>query len=134
MLKKNKATGGSVEFSDARLSWSRRVSPLVLLFTLECLMIDPLSADTAVRFDIAAQPLPTALKIFAEQAHMQVLYEQGIVTKAVSNAVSGDLDKRVALERLLRGTGLEVVYSEENAVTIRRSGVETKERRSKGDD
>src|SRR6266404_1248435 len=76
------------------------------------------SADPA-RFDIAAQPLPNALKSFAAQAKMQLLYRFDIVNHATANPVTGQLEKHAALEQLLRGTGLEAVYSNENTATIR---------------
>lgn len=76
-------------------------------------------AESLVRFDIAAQPLPAALKEFASQASMQLLYRYEAVDGAMANAVIGDFEKRAALEMLLRGTGLEVVFSKDNAATIR---------------
>src|SRR3984885_14324213 len=76
------------------------------------------SADPA-RFDIAAQPLPAALKNFAAQAKMQLLYRYDIVSHATASPVAGQLEKHVALELLLRGTGLEAVYSNDNTATIR---------------
>src|ERR1700692_3958216 len=76
------------------------------------------SADPA-RFDIAAQPLPNALKNFAAQAKMQLLYRCDIVSRATAGPVTGQLEKHAALEQLLRGTGLEAVYSSENTATIR---------------
>src|SRR5450631_3984566 len=76
------------------------------------------SADPA-RFDIAAQPLPNALKNFAAQAKMQLLYRFDIVSHATASPVNGQLEKHAALEQLLRGTGLEAVYSNENTATIR---------------
>src|ERR1700739_4451536 len=76
------------------------------------------SADPA-RFDIAAQPLPSALKNFAAQAKMQLLYRYDVVSHATARSVSGQLEKHAALEQLLRGTGLEAVYSNENTATIR---------------
>jgi iron complex outermembrane recepter protein len=75
-------------------------------------------ADSA-HFDITAQSLPAALKQFAEQAHMQLLYQADAVSNATGNAVSGELDKHQALEQLLNGTGLEPVYSSDTAATIR---------------
>src|ERR1700737_5115171 len=63
------------------------------------------SADPA-RFDIAAQPLPNALKNFAAQAKMQLLYRYEIVSHATASPVTGQLEKHAALELLLRGTGL----------------------------
>src|SRR3984885_8364480 len=76
------------------------------------------SADPA-RFDIAAQPLPTALKTFAAQAKMQLLYRYDIVSHATASPVSGQLERHAALGLLLRGTGLEAVYSNDNTATIR---------------
>src|SRR5882757_6976055 len=76
------------------------------------------SADPA-QFDIAPQPLPSALKNFAAQAKMQLLYRYDIVSRATANPVTGQLEKHSALEQMLRGTGLEAVYSGENTATIR---------------
>ncbi len=76
------------------------------------------SADPA-QFDITPQPLPDALKHFAAQAKMQLLYRYDIVSHAMANPVAGALEKHFALEQLLRGTGLEAIYSSENTATIR---------------
>ena len=77
-------------------------------------------ADTA-KFNIPAQPLGAALRAFADQAKMQLLYESGAVGDAIGSAVTGEMEKRDALEILLRDTGLEAVYSSEDAATIRPS-------------
>ncbi len=82
-------------------------------------------ADPA-QFDIAAQPLPNALKTFATQAKMQLLYRYDIVSRATATAVAGKLEKHTALEQMLRGTGLEAVYSNENTATIRLISPEAK--------
>lgn len=84
------------------------------------------SADPA-RFDIAAQPLPTALKNFAAQAKMQLLYRYDIVSHATASPVTGRLDRHAALDLLLRGTGLEAVYSNDNTATIRLISAEDKQ-------
>src|SRR5882757_8585182 len=76
------------------------------------------SADPA-RFDITAEPLPNALKHFAAQAKMQLLYRYDVVNHATATPVTGQLEKHAALERLLQGTGLEAVYSDANTATIR---------------
>ena len=83
------------------------------------------SADPA-RFDIAAQPLPTALKNFAAQAKMQLLYRYDIVSHKTASPVTGQLEKHAALDLLLRGTGLEAVYSNDNTATIRLISAEEK--------
>src|SRR5258707_14350754 len=76
------------------------------------------SGDPA-RFDIAAEPLPNAVKNFATQAKMQLLYRYDVVSHATASPVTGRLEKHAALERLLQGTGLEAVYSNGNTATIR---------------
>jgi hypothetical protein len=85
-----------------------------------------LSAPLAVladpqQFDIPAQPLPSALKAFALQAHVQLLYVYNVVADGRGNAVRGELDARRALDELLRGTGFEAAYASDTEITIRRA-------------
>ncbi len=95
----------------------RSLRHCALLFLTLC---SPLALADALRFDIPAQPLPEALKIFADQAKMQLLYQPEAISAGMSNAVVGDFEKRTALELLLKGTGYEVVFSKGNAATVRR--------------
>jgi iron complex outermembrane recepter protein len=90
-------------------------------------------ADTA-RFEIKAEPLPAALKAFAQQAHMQLLYEYAIVQDVRGNSVIGIIEKHAALKKLLRNTGLEVVFTSANAATIKPTPahVPTDEQKSSG--
>src|SRR5688572_14782548 len=71
---------------------------------------DPAAGDP-VRFDIPEQPLPQALKAFAAQSNMQVLYRQRAVVRTTAHAVVGEYEPQDALKLLLAGTGLEAVYS-----------------------
>src|SRR3984885_10293162 len=101
---------------------------MAVLHALACVILaapGTASADPA-RFDIAAQPLPTALKSFAAQAKMQLLYRYDIVSHATASPVTGQLERHAALDLLLRGTGLEAVYSNENTATIRLISAEDK--------
>jgi outer membrane receptor protein involved in Fe transport len=77
-------------------------------------------ADSA-QFNIPAQPLPAALKTFAAQADMQLLYKYDVVEGARGNQVIGDFEKHAALRKLLRNTGFTAVYSSDSAATIIRS-------------
>src|ERR1700675_3249600 len=95
-------------------------APVLILATPGTARADP------ARFDIAAQPLPTALKNFAAQAKMQLLYRYDIVSHATASPVTGQLERHAALDLLLRGTGLEAVYSNENTATIRLISAEDK--------
>lgn len=99
-------------------------SPIPGAFLAALLLAAPLTsrADEPVHFQIAAQPLVPALKAFAEQANMQLLYKHDVVERATANAVMGDFGRRSALEQLLRGTGLEIVFTAEDAATIRAKG------------
>ncbi|MCD9006333.1 TonB-dependent receptor [Luteimonas sp. XNQY3] len=74
---------------------------------------------TTVAFDIPSQPLSAALKTFADQAGMQLLYRTEAVGNATARPVQGQMDRREALRQLLEGTGLEVIYSADDAATIR---------------
>lgn len=74
-------------------------------------------ADTA-RFEIKAEPLSVALKAFAQQAHMQLLYEYVIVKDLRGNPVIGIIDKHTALKELLQNTGMEAVFTSNDAATI----------------
>jgi len=101
---------------------------IAVLHALACALLaapGKASADPA-RFDIAAQPLPTALKNFAAQAKMQLLYRYDIVSHKTANPVTGQLERHAALDLLLRGTGLEAVYSNDSTATIRLISAEEK--------
>src|ERR1700691_4061470 len=101
---------------------------MAVLHALACAILatpGKASADPA-RFDIAAQPLPTALKNFAAQAKMQLLYRYDIVSHATASPVSGKLERHAGLDLLLRGTGLEAVYSNQNTANIRLISTEDK--------
>ena len=82
-------------------------------------LVPLLAMGASARFDIDRQPLSAALKAFADQSHMQLLYEHDTVAGITANAVTGELDTHAALESLLRHSGLEVIYSSDTAATIR---------------
>src|SRR3954467_13500566 len=84
-----------------------------------------LAAADSQTFDSPAQPLPSALKAYAEQSHVQLLYVYSAVANASGNAVHGDLDTHQALNELLRNTGFEAAYTSDREVTIRRTEAPT---------
>jgi len=59
-----------------------------------------------VRFDIAAQPLATALDQFARQAGLQLVFAPQLAQGRQAPAVQGAHEVRQALDALLRGSGL----------------------------
>lgn len=78
------------------------------------------SAQAAeVAFDIAAQPLATALRAFSAQAHEQVLFDDVAVTGRNAPAVRGRYTPRQALDRLLAGSGIQVIQSRKGVYTLR---------------
>jgi iron complex outermembrane receptor protein len=77
-------------------------------------------------FDIGSQPLPDALRNFATQAKMQLLYRYDVVRNATATPVTGQFEKHAALEQMLRGTGLIAIYSGANTATIRSVSTEKK--------
>ncbi len=111
-------TRGGVHGNDKRLGQESRHTGTRLYIGVAGHCRGGESADPA-QFDIAAQPLPNALKTFATQAKMQLLYRYDIVSRATATAVAGKLEKHAALEQMLHGTGLEAVYSNEDTATIR---------------
>ena len=65
----------------------------------------PLERET--RFDIPAQPLSAALKAFANQAGLQILFPPELVEGRRSSQVQGEKKGVEALRQLLEGTNLE---------------------------
>ncbi|MEJ0038989.1 MAG: TonB-dependent receptor [Gammaproteobacteria bacterium] len=76
------------------------------------------AADLAskVHFDISAQPLPSALLKYSDQAGVQIASTAEIIEDKATPGVVGTLVARNALEQLLSGTGL--VYEVIDASTV----------------
>ncbi|MEG2004771.1 MAG: TonB-dependent siderophore receptor [Bilophila sp.] len=88
-------------------------------------MAVPAQAQQAVAFDISAQPLASALRLFSQQAKQQVLFNQAIVAGRSAPAVKGSLTPRQALDRLLAGTGIAVIQSQPDAFTLKGAPADT---------
>ena len=76
----------------------------------------PMPGD--VHFDIAAQPLESALVAYTRTTGLAVLVRSGLTAGRRGQAVQGRYEPADALERLLAGTGLEVRYSSKQAFTL----------------
>lgn len=61
------------------------------------------------RFDLPAQPLAASLSRLAQQAQVQVLFDESLLRGLRAPALSGSYGVREALERLLVGSELELV-------------------------
>lgn len=94
--------------------WCRRAALLQVLIAVSAtaLPVPVLAQQAAVsgaaRFSIPAQPLPSAIEAFIRATGWQVGYATGAAGAKRSNAVSGTMSPRQALQTMLAGTGLQV--------------------------
>lgn len=75
--------------------------------------------EASVAFDIAAQPLANALRAFATQGRQQLLFDEDRLAGLRAPTLQGRYAPRAALDRLLAGTGIEVVASAPGLFTLR---------------
>ncbi|MGV6493236.1 TonB-dependent receptor domain-containing protein [Stenotrophomonas rhizophila] len=94
----------------------------------------PVLAQSAVagtatphRFDIPAQPLAEALRVYMRQSGVQVAWPVALTDGLRSSAVSGELDAQVALQQMLRGSGLAMRAVGTDAVTLERAPTASRE-------
>ncbi|MEJ1962036.1 MAG: TonB-dependent receptor [Gammaproteobacteria bacterium] len=71
-------------------------------------------------FQIETQPVSSALRAFAEQAQVQLIFSEADVGSLNSSPVIGYLSPRAALESLLHGTALEFEFTESNVAVVRK--------------
>ena len=73
-------------------------------------------------FDIAAQPLTTALTLFGQQSGLQVTVHGTLPRDIAAPEVRGTMSNQEALTRLLAGSGLTYVAADERTVAIEKPG------------
>ena len=83
-----------------------------------CRGAEPAGASQTISFDIAPQPLTSALNAFALQAHQQILFTPEIVQGKTTRGVKGTFTADVALARLLANTGLEFSRSTDGMILV----------------
>lgn len=74
--------------------------------------------ETAIGFDIAPQPLDSALTAFSEAAGLQVVVSGELTRGIASPGARGRLTPRDAITVLLSGTGLSYRYVDADTVTL----------------
>lgn len=74
--------------------------------------------EIRVEFDIPAQPLVQALRQFAEQTGLQLVYETRLAEGRASAPVHGMAEAREALEDLLSGTRLQFEFLDARTVAL----------------
>jgi hypothetical protein len=102
----------------------------IALFLLSSLMTTGSDAEPApggmkngddlpvVIFDIPAQPLEAALKIFGSTTQLTLFYESSIVAGHRSFPVHGEFPVDAALRVMLQGTGLSTASFDRGSITI----------------
>lgn len=75
-------------------------------------------ATSRLPTNIPAESLTSALKSFAKERTLQVLYRDDLVQGIKTKGAVGTLTAAETLDRLLRGTGLTYRYVDEKTVTI----------------
>ncbi|MCW5620275.1 MAG: TonB-dependent receptor, partial [Burkholderiales bacterium] len=75
--------------------------------------------DRQIQFDIPAQSLESALKVFQTQSGAQVLYAPEAVVGKNGATVSGEMTASEAARQLLQGSGLEAEVDGGGRLTIR---------------
>ena len=70
-------------------------------------------------FSIKAQSMREALKAFAEQADVQLLYTEKDVAALTSDGIAGAYSREDAIARLLAGSGLEFDFPSANTLVVR---------------
>ncbi|HEX2054986.1 MAG TPA: TonB-dependent receptor, partial [Nitrospiraceae bacterium] len=97
----------------------RQVAAFISMLTL-AVHADVLHAQPAGLYDlqIAPQPLDAALKAFAAGTNLLLSYEAALSAGRLSPGVSGTYTPDEALRILLKGTGLEHRFADQNTVTL----------------
>jgi outer membrane receptor protein involved in Fe transport len=72
-------------------------------------------------FEIDPQPLSSALRVFAEQAQVQIIFSEADVGTLPASRIAGHLPPRIALESLLHGTALEFEFTESNVAVVHKA-------------
>lgn len=90
---------------------------VALLDVASSITVEPL-LDRSSSFKILAQPLPSALADYSEQAGVQITAPSSIVERKVTQGVSGRVNARAALARILEGTGLEFEVIDSGSVIL----------------
>ncbi|MFZ0268786.1 TonB-dependent receptor domain-containing protein [Caulobacter sp.] len=95
----------------------------VVALTLACAM--PAAAQQRP-FDVPAQGAASAISTFARQAGLQVVAPADGLEGVRTQALKGPMDARVALRKLIDGTGLEIASDAGGVIVLRRAAAPAK--------
>jgi len=65
------------------------------------------SKDPVMRFQIAGGEASSTLRVFAKQASIDILIDEGELNDTITNEVNGYMSMTEALEEMLSGTDLD---------------------------
>lgn len=82
----------------------------------------PASAQ-ALRLNLPEQDASVAIPAFARDGNLQILVSADLLRGIRTNRVVGSYDRRLALEMLIRGTGLKIATWKGSVVTLARAAV-----------
>lgn len=92
----------------------------VLLFLLLATGVARPQALPGRSFQIPPQPVSSALRAFAEQGQVQLIFSEQDVRDLASGGVAGQLPPRIALASLLSGTTLSFEFTASNVAVVRK--------------
>src|SRR5688572_428427 len=81
------------------------------------------AAEAERSFDIRSPDLSRALLAFSQQSDLVVVAAADVVANLPAPAVTGNMTPEQAIERLLRGSGLQYVQDRDGTIRITRAGV-----------
>lgn len=101
-----------------------RISAIAMAvsLTLAGLSVAQDSKAAIKAYAIAPQSISTALREFAAQSELQLIYTEADVRATQTAGVKGELVPAAALSEMLKGTGLEYEITASNVVVVRRVG------------
>ena len=85
------------------------------------------SEPALASFNIESQPLAKALMKYSEQSQIVVVASTDLVKGKTSSAVGGTLEPGMALDQLLKGTGLALQANSNGAMTLKADAVQSQE-------
>ncbi|MSU66435.1 MAG: hypothetical protein EXS38_10110 [Opitutus sp.] len=107
-----------------------RFRSLVVALALGLASILPAAEPAQRPFNVPAGDAEKALKVFSEQARLEVLFPTALVSGVRTRSVSGDLPPQEALALMLAGTGLVAVQDEKSGALSLRPGATEPARKS----
>ena len=120
-VKKRTGRGGVSCITSRKRSFNTLVI-FFLLFAAALLFVGTTSAEAMeMDFNIPAQTLSSALKTFAEDTGLQMLYSSDTVKGIRSSRVNGRHQPKEALDILLGGTGLSFKFTDSDTVIVQKN-------------